>query len=162
MSLRPAWSTEQVPGQAPKLQRNSVLKNQTKPNRTKTDHILSTYNGTVHTLLFQNAGKGNTGPKQDGKPAGQTTNSACPCLMSKRSSDLQLLPALSTAAHYFSWAGSTPLTVFLDRYPMALTSLTSSGLQDDPGFSFTASHNGLSGLPFRVTSDTCLVSGGCP
>ena len=33
LSLRPDWSTEQVPGQAPKLQRNPVLKN--KQNKTK-------------------------------------------------------------------------------------------------------------------------------
>ena len=33
LSSRPAWSTEQVPGQAPKLQRNSVLKH--RPERER-------------------------------------------------------------------------------------------------------------------------------
>lgn len=35
---------------------------------------------------------GNTGPKQDQTPAGQTPNSASSCLISKHSSDLYSLP----------------------------------------------------------------------
>ena len=37
MSLRPAWSTEGVPGQAPKLQGNPVSKTKTKQNKKDYD-----------------------------------------------------------------------------------------------------------------------------
>ena len=50
------------------------------------------------------------------------------------------------------------LAALLGRYPMTLASLTSWVLQGNPGFNFTASHNGLStGPPFRDTPDTWLT-----
>jgi hypothetical protein len=63
----------------------------------------------------------------------QTSNSAAPCLMSKCSLDLQLSALLT---HFF-------LSGCLHRHPMALASPTSWGLQGNPGFTFTASHNDL-------------------
>jgi hypothetical protein len=39
--------------------------------------------------------------KEDQKPARQTSNPASPCLMSKQSSDLQLLSAVLTTAQFF-------------------------------------------------------------
>jgi hypothetical protein len=67
-----------------------------------------------HTLPFQKRRKrvqwGNTGPKQEGKPAGQTPKCACPHLMSKHSSVHQPLPALLTDCLQHttvSWAWST-------------------------------------------------------
>ena len=79
--------------------------------------------------------------------------------MSKYSSDLQLLSALLTAAHFFffGWFHYL-LAAFLGRYPMALTSLPSWSLHGNPGFTFTASCNGLSGPPCRDIPDTHLVS----
>jgi hypothetical protein len=47
------------------------------------------------------------------------------------------------------------LAALLGRYPMTLASPTSWDLQQNPGFIFTASHNGLSGPPYRRTLDTC-------
>jgi hypothetical protein len=49
------------------------------------------------------------------------------------------------------------LAAYLGRYPTALVSLTFWALQSNPGFTFTASHNGFSGLPCRNTPDTHLA-----
>ena len=80
-------------------------------------------------------------------------------LMWKHSSYFQLLSALLTTT-YFSLLGwfHSLLAALLSRYPMALASPASWGLQGNPGFTFTASHNGLFRPPFRDTPDTCLTS----
>ena len=104
--------------------------------------------------------RGNTRPRQDWKPAGQTLNSAPPCLMSKCSSDFQLLSALLTAPHFFLLGCFHSLLAdILSPYPRALVSLTLRGLHGNAGFFFTASGEGLSGLPWRDIPATHLVSG---
>ena len=72
----------------------------------------------------------------------------------------KLHSALLTATHFFTLAWFHSLLVtLLGRYPLILASLTSWVLQGNPGFNFTASHNGLSTRPpFRDTPDTCLAS----
>ena len=91
---------------------------------------------------------------QDWKPAGQTPNSASPCLMSKCSSDLQLHSALLTATHFFLLDFfHSLLAVFLGRYPTTLASTIVWGLQGNLGSTFRASCNGLSRLPFRDSPD---------
>jgi hypothetical protein len=73
-------------------------------------------------------------------------------------SDVEMLfsyPTPFSLANYNSlispgWAHSL-LTAFLCRYPTALASLTSWGLQGNLDFTFTASHKGLSRPPFRDT-----------
>jgi hypothetical protein len=79
--------------------------------------------------------------------------------MSKCSSELQLLSALLTATH-FSLLGWFHLQVaaFLDRNPRTMEPPTSWDLQGNPGFNFTASHNGLSGPPRRDTPAMSLAS----
>ena len=74
--------------------------------------------------------RGNTGPKQDQKPVGQTPNSASPCMISKYSPGLKLLFALMDATHFFllGWFHSL-LTAFLGRYSVALAFLIFCGLQ---------------------------------
>lgn len=65
--------------------------------------------------------------------------------MSKHASDLQLLSALLTTTYsLLDWFCSL-LAALLSRYPMT-----------HPGFSFTASCNGLSVLPWGDTSHTYL------
>jgi hypothetical protein len=93
------------------------------------------------------------------KAAGQTPNSASPCLLPKYSSVLQLPSALLTAAHFFLLSCFYILIAsLLSSYPTALASPISWGLQGNPGFSFTALCKGLSGPPFRFIPDTCLTS----
>ena len=62
----------------------------------------------------------------------------------------QLLSAFLTPAHFFSlgWFYFL-LAAFLSSYPMALASLTSWGLQGNPGFTFTDPCSGLSRSPCR-------------
>ena len=94
---------------------------------------------------------GNTGPKQDWKPAGQTLN----CISM---SDVKMLLRSPTPSNFSDCKTSFllscfhfELVVFLGRYPMSLTHPTSWGL-------FTASQNGFSTRPtFRDTSDLCLA-----
>lgn len=74
----------------------------------------------------------------DWNPVEQMLNSVTPSLTSK-SLDGPILPTL--------------LNVLPGRHPTVLTSPTSLGLQVNPGFTFTASHNGLSGLLWGDTSD---------
>lgn len=50
-----------------------------------------------------------------------------------------------------------PACNFLSRWLTTVTSPTSRGMQHNPGFSWTASCNGLSGLPSRYTLATCLA-----
>ena len=94
--------------------------------------------------------------KSKNKTVGQTTNSVSPCLMSKHSSDLQLLSVLLTETHFdlLSWFCFL-LATLLGRYPTTLTSPTSWGFQGKPGFTFTASHKGLCGLLCSGTLDAC-------
>ena len=93
------------------------------------------------------------------KANGQTPSSVSPCLIWKRSSDLQLLSVLLTITH-FSFLGClySLLAALLISYAMTLASPTSWVLQGNPGFNFTASHNGLSRPPFRDNPDACLTS----
>lgn len=59
----------------------------------KADYIFPKCNGTEYSLPFQKGGsRVSTGPKQDQKIAWQTQNSVFSCLISKCSSDLQILP----------------------------------------------------------------------
>lgn len=62
---------------------------------------------------------------------------------------------------FLSQAGNPPphlCAALLGRYFMALASPTSQGLQYNPGSTITSSHNGLSRLQCRDSSDTCLTS----
>ena len=55
---------------------------------------------------------GKAGPKQNQNPAGQTPDSASPCLISKGSSALQSSQLDSLQHTSFSWAASTPVSSF--------------------------------------------------
>lgn len=83
----------------------------------------------------------------DWNPAEHMLNSVTPSLTSK-SLDGSILPTL--------------LNVLPGRHPTALTSSTSLGLQFNPGFTFTASHNRLSGLPWGDTSANNAEHGSFP
>lgn len=80
-------------------------------------------------------------------------------LITRFSSELQLLSVLFTATHFslLDWFHSL-LAVFLSIYPTCLASTTSWGLQGKLGFTYIASYNGLSRTPFLDTLDTCLAS----
>lgn len=80
---------------------------------------------------------------QDWHLAGQTSNSASLCLISRHSLELPLLPALLTATHFFDWF-YTWSTALLGKYAMTLASLICWVLQHNLGFTFTAWCNGLS------------------
>ena len=115
---------------------------------------------------------GNPGPKQDQKPTGQTPNSVSLCLMSKYSSDAQLLSALLTATHFFllNWFHSL-LADFLSRLCTALASVTSLSLQGnfnfkafcsyvwDPYMIFWAPPKGLSHICSSALCSSTLGSG---
>ena len=72
-----------------------------------------------------------------------------PRLMSKWCSDFQLLSALLTSTRFF----------VMDRYLKGLASPTFWSLQGKPGFTFTASHNGLSGPTSRDIPTSAAFSG---
>lgn len=79
----------------------------------------------------------NAGPNKNGNQLSKLCISSC--LMSRPSSDLQLLSSLLTAAHFSLVLVHPQLAALLGKYPMTLASLTSRGLQDNSGFAFTSS-----------------------
>ena len=71
---------------------------------------------------------------------------------------LQLPSASLTITRLSLGLVHTLLAALLGRCPTTLASSIFWGLQHTPGFTFTASHNGLSGPLCRDTPDLCLVS----
>lgn len=88
------------------------------------------------------------GPREDRSLSGQTPNPVTLCLISK-GLDGSALPALPAATHCSLWGCST-LCIQLslaDIHDSGTTNLL--GLRHSPGFIFTASWGGISGLPCR-------------
>lgn len=84
---------------------------------------------------------------------------ASPCLISKNASD-PVLSALLAAAQ-FSLLGCfhSQSAALLGSSPTALALPTAWAQQQNPGFTFTASHNRLSWPPYKDSLDTtCLAS----
>lgn len=76
--------------------------------------------------------------------------------------DGSILPSLLTVTHisllgWFHSLCEVPCVKF-GNYPPALTFLTSWSLHNNPGFIFTASHNGLWGPPHSDFPATSLAS----
>jgi hypothetical protein len=73
--------------------------------------------------LVRRHNKGNIEPRSDQKQAGQNPNTADPCLMSKCSANLPLLPVLLTITHFFFLnCFHFLLETVLSWYPLSLAS----------------------------------------
>jgi hypothetical protein len=99
--------------QPPQNKQNNPNKTKQKPTKQKTKEKSKTYTFNIQWhIIYITISKGkkgntieNTGPEQYQKTnTGQTPNSESPCLVSKCSSDIQLLLALLTRT-YFSLSG---------------------------------------------------------
>jgi hypothetical protein len=103
-------------------------------NKKSRSHIS---NITGHILLFQNITVRKYWAKARPKASWSNFKLSMSMFMSKDSSDLQLLSSLLTATNFpfLGWFYSL-LAAFLSRYPMALTSRTSWGLQGNFSFLF--------------------------